>query len=102
MSIITEHREWQSAIEALRVLNPSLLKAVPDSLAMAVLAGPCALAMWIAERAPRLAHATSLSILLVGAEATDVPDEGRWYQTLPLLADALAAKIVRVEVDPCP
>lgn len=102
MSIITQHRDWQSLIQAVRVCAPSLLKAVPDSVAMAVLAGPCALAMWIAERTPELAHGKSLSILLVGAEATDVPDEGRWYQTLPLLLDrpfAVDVTCVGLELD---
>ena len=66
----------------------SFVRGVAAPTACAVLAAPAAIARWVAARAPALAQKTALSLLVIGAETTDAPDEGRWYQLLPELLDA--------------
>lgn len=99
--MISRHADWQSLIDTLRLRVPSLAD-VPIPVTSAVLAGPCAIAWWIAARAPALAEGESLSLLIVGAETTDVPDEARWYQLLALLLDRdfpVQVTLVGLELD---
>lgn len=99
--MISRYSEWPRLTEALRASFPPLA-GVPDSVAIPVLAGPCAVARWIAERAPQLAERGSLSLLIVGAETVDVPDEARWYQLVPLLLErtfSIQVTLVGLELD---
>jgi len=86
--LISAHADWDSLLVALRAHAPETFGDAADSVARAVLAAPCAIAWWIAKRAPELAQRDALSLLIVGAEATDAPDQGRWYQLLPTLLGA--------------
>lgn len=86
--MIERATEWQSLLAALRAQGDSWLDGTPDSVAHAVLAGPCAIAWWIAKRLPQLSRRASLSVLILGAESADAPDDGRWYQLLPILLGA--------------
>ena len=85
MSPIESCRDWPTLFSALDAAAPDAIGGLPESVAAAVLAGPSAIAMWLAHRGAAVAAKPKLSILLLGAEATDVPDEGRWYQLLPAL-----------------
>lgn len=87
-AMIERAADWQSLLAGIRAQRASGLEGAPDSVARAVLAGPCAIAWWIAKRDPRLAQRASLSILILGAESADAPDEGRWYQLMPTLLGA--------------
>lgn len=99
--MISRYSDWPRLTEALRASFPPLA-GVPDSVAIPVLAGPCAVARWIAVRAPHLAERESLSLLIVGAETVDVPDEARWYQLVPLLLErafSIQVTLVGLELD---
>jgi hypothetical protein len=80
--------DWESLLAALRSNSAARFADANDTVMRAVLAAPCAIAWWIAKRAPELARRDALSLLIVGAEATDAPDEGRWYQLVPTLLGA--------------
>ena len=87
--LILHHHEWPGLIAGLATRSGlAYLRDIPLATASAVLAAPAAVARWIALRAPQLAAAPALSILVIGAETTDAPDQGRWYQLLPQLLDA--------------
>lgn len=50
------------------------------------LALPCAISRWISLQHPQLLAKDSLHIVLAGAEwGSEVADDGRWYQFIPLL-----------------
>ncbi len=66
----------------------SYLRDSPPPAAQAVLVAPAAIARWIATRGPQLRASPILKLLVIGAQATDAPDQGRWYQLLPQLLDA--------------
>jgi len=85
VTLVSQQGDWTILLDGITARVPRLLQDVPPGVASAVLAGPCAIATWIAARDPAIAEKQSVSILLMGAESTDVPDEGRWYQMLPLL-----------------
>ncbi len=73
--------DWAALVAALaesRELAP--LRDLPLPAVSAVMAAPAALARWLAVAAPELAARHELSILVIGAESTDAPDKGRWYQ----------------------
>ncbi len=72
----------------------SYLRDIPAATACAVLAAPAAAALWISARAPHLARKSALSLLVIGAETTDAPDNGRWYQLLAHLLDSRCAVTV--------
>jgi len=100
---ILHHESWQALISELALRDGfAFLRGVPVSVASAVLAAPAAIARWLALRAPQLALAPSLSILVIGAETTDAPDQGRWYQLLPQLLETslqVAVTLVGAELD---
>ena len=80
-----------------------LLSAGAQNAAGAVLAAPAALARGIALFAPSLAQRSALSVLVIGAEATDAADQGRWYQAVGALLGCGAAihvTLVGGELDP--
>lgn len=83
--MILRHSGWQTLVAEVRSRAPELAR-VPDRVLCAVLAAPCAVAMWIARRSSLTEKA--VSILILGAETADAVDEGRWYQYVPLLLDA--------------
>lgn len=56
-----------------------------DEDALAGLAAPAAVALWIRRFHPELAARTSLCFAVVGAVGADSVDDGRWYQFLPWL-----------------
>ena len=86
---ILRHDDWGGLVAELAARTGlSHLREIPLSVASAVLAAPAAIARWIAVRMPQLAAAPALSILVIGAETTDAPDQGRWYQLIPELLDA--------------
>ena len=100
---VLRHETWPGLIAELAA-NGGLagLREMPLRVASAVLAAPAAIARWLALRAPRLALAPSLSILVIGAETTDAPDQGRWYQLLPQLLGTsvqVVATLVGTELD---
>jgi len=64
------------------------LADVRPALARAVLAAPAAVALWIARRRPELLAQSELRLLVIGAEAADAVDQGRWYGLLPVLLGA--------------
>ncbi len=100
---VRRHESWQGLISELALRDGlEFLGGVPAPVASAVLAAPVAIARWLAARAPAFAAAPSLSILVIGAETTDAPDQGRWYQLLPQLLGAssrLAVTLVGAELD---
>lgn len=59
-----------------------------DDDALAGLAAPAAVALWIRRFHPELAARKSLCFAVVGAVGADSVDDGRWYQFLPWLLDA--------------
>jgi hypothetical protein len=82
---IALHEEWRG-----------LADARPQNAA-AVLAAPAAVARGIALFAPQLAQRSALSILVIGAESTDAPDQGRWYQAVAvMLGSALRIDVTLV------
>ncbi len=101
--LILRHDGWPGLIAELAARDGlSYLREIPASVASAVLAAPAAIARWIAAHAPQFAVAPSLSILVIGAETTDAPDQGRWYQLLPQLLDVqceVKATLVGAELD---
>ncbi len=98
------HAAWPALLADLTAhKNVPYLRDVPAPVACAVLAAPVAIARWIAARAPELACKPALSLLVIGAETTDAPDQGRWYQLLPQLLDArcaVALTLIGPELDP--
>lgn len=100
---ILRHESWQGLISELALRDGlAFLREVPVPVASAVLAAPAAIACWLALRAPQLALAPSLSILVIGAETTDAPDQGRWYQLLPQLLGTsvqVAVTLLGAELD---
>lgn len=104
--LILRHYDWPAFIAELAARDGlSYLRSVSAPTACAVLAAPAAIAHWIAARAPALALAQkpALSLLVIGAETTDAPDQGRWYQVLPQLLDSLcevAVTLIGPELDP--
>ena len=98
--MVSAHADWDSILVALRTHAPETFGDATDTVARAVLAAPCAIAWWIAKRAPELARRDVLSLLIVGAEAADAPDEGRWYQLLPtLLGSAFETRVSLVGLE---
>lgn len=102
-SPILRHESWQRLISELALRDGLVfLRGISVPVASAVLAAPAAIARWLALRAPQLASAPSLSILVIGAETTDAPDQGRWYQLLPQLlgiSAPVAVTLVGTELD---
>lgn len=101
--MIGAHGSWDTLLPALRGSGRSGLDDVPDHVAQAVMAGPVAVAWWIARRTPALAQRSTLRLLVAGAEKADAPDEGRWYQLLPLLLGVemrVEVALVGLELDP--
>ena len=85
---ILKHQDWAGLIAELAMRDGlSYLCEIPLPVASAVLAAPAAIARWIALCMPQLAAAPELAILVIGAETTDAPDQGRWYQLIPELLD---------------
>ncbi|MBI4189109.1 MAG: hypothetical protein HY525_01060 [Betaproteobacteria bacterium] len=101
--LILRHSDWPGLIAELAArADYAYLREIPLPVASAVLAAPAAIARWIAMRAPGLAQQPALSILVIGAETTDAPDQGRWYQLLPQLLDAsfaVKATLIGAELD---
>lgn len=64
------------------------LQDYDDNDALAGLAAPAAVALWIRRFHPELAARRSLCLAVVGAVGADSVDDGRWYQYLPWLLDA--------------
>ena len=63
-----------------------VMQSVDPQTAAAVLAAPAAIARWIAIHAPQLLSRPKLAVLVIGAESSDAPDQGRWYQCIkPML-----------------
>lgn len=100
---VLRHESWQGLISELALRDGLVfLRGVSVPVASAVLAAPAAIARWLAMRSPPLALAPSLSILVIGAETTDAPDQGRWYQLLPQLLETsvqVAVTLVGTELD---
>src|SRR3990172_7329694 len=98
---VLRHESWQGLISELAMRDGLVfLRGVPVPVASAVLAAPAAIARWLALRAPQLALAPSVSILVIGAETTDAPDQGRWYQLLPqLLGTSVQVAVTLVGTD---
>lgn len=100
--MIVRHDDWAPLTAELRTVG-GVPEAMPQGVTRAVLAGPCAVAWWIAHRAPHLASRETLSLLIVGAETADAPDQGRWYQLLPTLLGApslhVTVTLVGLELD---
>lgn len=100
---ILRHEDWAGLIAELGARDGlSYLREISPPTASAVLAAPAAIARWIAVREPRLRGRTELKLVVIGAETTDAPDQGRWYQLLPQLLDASGAvetTLVGAELD---
>lgn len=87
--LILRHDDWPGLIAGLAArAGLSYLREIPLPVASAVLAAPAAIARWIAVRMPLPPAMPALSVLVIGAETTDAPDRGRWYQLMPELLDA--------------
>jgi hypothetical protein len=83
---ILQCADWPQLVSALAGRDEfSGLATLRPGVASAVLAAPAAIARSIAESAPELAARRELSVIVVGAEATDAPDDGRWYQAIPAM-----------------
>jgi hypothetical protein len=102
--LVAAHGDWEALLAALAARPRwAALARLPAASARAALAAPVALAFWIAHRAPELAARARLRLLVIGAEALDAADEGRWYALLPELLDArfaVEATLVGAALDP--
>jgi hypothetical protein len=87
--LIQRTADWPGLLSALGARDGwSWLHDIPLPEACALLAAPAAVALWTASRAPAMAAKPAVSLLVIGAESVDAPDEGRWYQLVPQLLDA--------------
>ncbi len=90
LAVLAEHDEYRG------------LRSIDPHTASAVLAAPAAIARWIAVYAPQLVIREKLSIIVIGAESTDAPDQGRWYQAVAAMLafkGALEVTLVGAELD---
>jgi hypothetical protein len=83
---VAKCNDWDELIAAVAGQpGRAALADITPSLARAVLAAPAAVALWIARRRPELMAQRELRLLVIGAEAADAVDQGRWYGLLPVL-----------------
>ena len=101
--LIARCNDWDDLIAAVAAQpGHAALAGVRPTLARAVLAAPAAVALWTARRRPELLARRELRLLVIGAEAADAVDQGRWYALLPVLlgtAFETAVTLVGAELD---
>lgn len=95
--------DWKSLLpELFEHAEYASMSSAGPGIVPAVLAAPAAIARWVAVFAPELVRRDKLSILVIGAESTDAPDQGRWYQTVAAMLafkGAIEVTLVGAELD---
>ncbi|MGF6596340.1 hypothetical protein P3T23_001047 [Paraburkholderia sp. GAS448] len=96
VSALVDHRSWGLLRRSLEG-NASwdILKGAPNELQHLVLAAPCAVALWLRRFRPDLLARPTLHIVVADADCCgiDCVDSGKWYQFIPLLANAPCLRV---------
>lgn len=86
-NLVLTHSTWRHLLQALRAHHSfKRLAHFPNELLSTVLLAPVTVARWLSIQHPELLAKDSLHLVIAGAApGPDSLDQGRWYQTIPLL-----------------
>lgn len=92
---VLEHSSWRHLLHVVQSTpGGRALRSFPKEFLQTALAGPVALARWLAADQPQLLDKAELHLVVAGASrGLDSLDTGRWYQFLPSLLGVDSLKV---------